>query len=80
MFLNGSTIKEIAKCKNTTNINVYEILIELGILVEYTYSGKILGHKSEAYYKTEDEQLHLPTYTYNDLSPQEKIIYESRED
>jgi hypothetical protein len=37
---------------------------------------KKLGHKSEAYYATEDEMLHDPVYTYNDLSTSEKEIYD----
>lgn len=38
---------------------------------------KKLGHKSEAYYATEDEMLHDPVYTYKDLSPSEKEIYDN---
>ena len=34
-----------------------------------------LGHKDEPYYKTEEEMLKKPEYTYDSLSPSEKKIY-----
>jgi hypothetical protein len=46
-------------------------------------SWKILGHKSEPYYKTESEmyeRMHAPLITYNDLSPSEKAIYDEMAD
>lgn len=34
-----------------------------------------LGHKDEPYYKTEEEMLDEPKYTYESLSSSEKKIY-----
>lgn len=35
-----------------------------------------LGHKDEPYYKTEKEMLQEKVYTYESLSPSEKLIYD----
>ena len=35
-----------------------------------------LGHKDEPYYKTEQEMLKEPEYTYDSLSASEKKIYD----
>jgi hypothetical protein len=66
---------------------VDEVHQKTGISPNYLYKNfagyikrknwKILGHKSEAYYKDEDKMLHDPVYTYNDLSPSEKEIYDN---
>jgi hypothetical protein len=52
-----------------------------GIIERRTW--KILGHKSEPYYKTEFEmyeRMHAPLVTYRDLSPSEKAIYDEMAD
>jgi hypothetical protein len=79
MYLSGISIKQIAVDKYTTQKMVNEILIEKRILVKDLRSSNILGSKTEPYYKNEKEQLIKPHYTYDDLSPKEKNIYESRE-
>jgi hypothetical protein len=40
---------------------------------------KILGSKTESYY-SEDEMMKPITYSYNDLSPDEKLIYNEKYD
>jgi hypothetical protein len=37
---------------------------------------RALGHKSDPYFKTEDEMLNEPVYTYESLSTSEKEIYD----
>jgi hypothetical protein len=39
-----------------------------------------LGHKNEAYFKTEQEALKQKNYTYESLSISEKIIYDKLEE
>ena len=51
---------------------------QIGFLIQYkdkkpTFT-KILGCKEESYY-SEDEMMKTISYTYNDLSPDEKLIY-----
>ena len=38
---------------------------------------KMIGHKNEPYYKTEDEMI-IPKYTWNDLSNQEKQFHKQK--
>jgi hypothetical protein len=71
-------------------LTMNEIHVRTGISVSYidkNYSAYYkkeklhkLGHKDEPYYKTEEEMLKEPVYTYESLSDSEKEIYDNRED
>jgi hypothetical protein len=70
-------------------LSLNEIHVRTGTSESYLYKNyscfykkeKVpkLGHKDEPYYKTEDEMLKEPVYTYESLSDSEKEIY-NRED
>lgn len=52
---------------------------QIGFLIQYQDKKpnftKILGCKTESYYSSEDELMKPLTYNYNDLSLDEKLIY-----
>lgn len=79
LHASGWTIDKIAESKRITREEIDQILAEprKGRFVK-NQSFKRLGHKDEPYYETEDELFNNHNYTYEDLSPEEKKIYESR--
>jgi len=80
MFINGCSIKEIARSQNKTVVEIENLIIELGLMVLIkTVSSNILGSKTEPYYETEEEMLNPTIYKYEDLTKEEKEFYESRE-
>jgi hypothetical protein len=82
MYLSGESIKFIAKSKERTIEEIEEVLLEYKMLwIGSGISSEILGSKKEQYYEKEDDMFYLPKYTYEDLSTDEKQIYdESRSD
>lgn len=73
MINKGHTIDDIHQI---TGISPAYLAKNFGSFLEKR-NWKILGHKSEAYYKSEDQMLYPPVYTYKDLSPSEKEIYDN---
>lgn len=80
MYLNGETIEQIAQDKSISEEEVIEYLKEYRLLTMITTSVCVLGSKQEQYYENEDDMLIKLHYNYEDLSPSEKKIYESRSD
>lgn len=81
MYISGCSIKEIAYCKGKTVEEIQEIIIKLELIkIVKTRSSRILGSKTDPYYKTEEEMMNPPIYKYKDLSKEEKAFYESRAD
>jgi hypothetical protein len=81
MYVTGYSPKDISCLKNyhlpdveyTIHIYIHTGKPELKVI------NRPLGHKSIPYYRTEDEMLDEPVYTYESLSESEKKIYnESR--
>ncbi len=81
MYVNGNSIKDIARYKDMSMLDVEQIIIDEGYIrrIKPRSSG-ILGSKTEAYYKSEKQMLNPPVYKYKELSKQEKEFYESRTD
>lgn len=79
MHASGWTVHNIAENKGAAVEEIELILSEprKGRFVRKPVF-KPLGHKDEPYYKTEDEMFNDHNYTYEDLSQEEKKIYESR--
>jgi hypothetical protein len=81
MFKNGCSIKEIARAKEKTIVEIEELVIELNLIrLIKPRSSEILGSKTEPYYESEEEMLNPPVYKYEDLTTKEKKFYESRND
>lgn len=79
MFINGCSIKEIARSQNKNVVEIENLIIELGLMVLIkAVSSNILGSKTEPYYETEEEMLNPTVYKYEDLTKEEKEFYESR--
>jgi hypothetical protein len=78
MYLAGCSPKEISQAKDYYISDVEYIihLFAINEMPELMHKNRALGHKSVPYYKTEDEMLKEPVYTYDSLSPSEKKIYD----
>tara|TARA_R100000654_G_scaffold34224_2_gene59661 strand:+ start:1435 stop:1671 length:237 start_codon:yes stop_codon:yes gene_type:complete len=70
--------EEKAKRKYKTYRNISHIIHDKDKSWRVPTSVKRLGHKSEPYYKTEEEMLLYKKYTYESLSPDEKKIYDGK--
>jgi hypothetical protein len=79
MYKNNCSIRYIAERKQTTIEEIEQIIVESKkeLFIEKP-STEILGSKTEPYYETEEEMLNPPIYKYEDLSKEEKLFYESR--
>lgn len=77
MYLSGYSARAIADIKDYF-ISDVEYVIHLfiqGNIPELSVKLRTLGHKSIPYYKTEEEMLTKPTYSYETLSESEKQMY-----
>lgn len=81
MYVNGNSIKDIARYKDMSTLDIEQIIIDEGYIRRIkSRSSGILGSKTEAYYESEEQMLNPQVYEYKDLSNQEKEFYESRTD
>ena len=81
MYVNGNSIRAIARYKNMSMLDIEQIIIDEGYIrrIKPRSSG-ILGSKTETYCQSEEQMLNPPVYEYKELSNQEKEFYESRTD
>lgn len=81
MYENGISVKDIARDKDMSILNVEQIIIDEGYIKRITpRSTGILGSKTEPYFESEEQMLNPPVYEYNELTKEEKKFYESRND
>jgi hypothetical protein len=81
MYENGISVKDIARDKDMSILDVEQIIIDEGYIKRITpRSTGILGSKTEPYFESEEQMLNPPVYEYNELTKEEKKFYESRND
>ncbi len=71
MLRTGFSIEDVHKM---TGLSSKYLQKNFGYILERR-NFKVLGHKSEAYYVSEEEMLKPLEYSYKDLSASEKKIY-----
>lgn len=79
LYNKGWSIEEIAEKLHIEQVDIVSLLSSnKNYFYLFENRSRPLGHKSEPYYTKESDMLELPTYLYEELSPQEKEFYESR--
>jgi hypothetical protein len=81
MYENGYSLKDIARDKEMSILEVEQIVVDEGYIRRtIPRSSGILGSKTEPYYDSEKQMLNPPVYKYKDLTKEERKFYESRTD
>lgn len=81
MYETGISIREIARYKEMSILEIEQIIIDEGYIRRIKPQSKgILGTKTEPYYESEDQMLNPPVYKYKELTKEERTFYESRND